>query len=101
MRGPAAARSSDGGRAVFFNEKNNMAELKDNYVMHGMSGKLGNLLVFKQWFGRTIAAKKPRKNNTVSADQQAVRDKFQQATVYAKAAIADAPTLEAYKNKTT
>ena len=70
--------------------------------MHGMSGKLGNLLVFKQWYGRTIAAKRPRKfSGIVSANQLAIRDRFQQANAYAQAAITDPTTKEAYKNYTT
>ena len=69
--------------------------------MHGMSGKLGDLLVFRQWFGRTIAGKRPRKVETISAAQQSVRDKFQKATVYASAALADAATKQAYKDKTS
>ena len=78
-----------------------MAESKDNYVIHGMSGKLGNLLVFKQWFGRTIVGKRPRKTDTVTTAQQGIRDKFQLAAAYAKAAFADTPTKNAYKSKTT
>lgn len=77
-----------------------MAESLDNYITHGMSGKLGNLLVFRQWFGKTIVGKRPRKVGTFTSKQQAIRAKFQQAAAYAKTALADAATLQAYKDKT-
>lgn len=67
--------------------------------MHGMSGKLGNLLVYRQWFGRTIVGKKPRKTTKVSDKQMVIRDKFQLASAYAKAATQDAATKDLYKSK--
>lgn len=66
-----------------------MAESKDNVVTHGLSGKVGNLLVFRQKGGKTIVAKKPRNSGHPSAQQLAVRERFQQATLYAKSVMAD------------
>ena len=38
-----------------------MAESKNNIITHGLSGKIGDLIVFSQRDGKTFAAKK--KNN--------------------------------------
>jgi hypothetical protein len=78
-----------------------MSQIKDNYAMKGMSGKLADLLVYRQWFGRTIVAKPPRKVSTISAAQQAVRDKFKLATAYAAAAIVAPATSQIYKDLVT
>jgi hypothetical protein len=96
MRGPAAARSSDGGRAVFFNEKNNMAQSTDNVVMHGMKGLIGRMLVFRQKGDKTIVSKRPKRSGIISPGQKVINDKFQLAAVYALGVLADAPTKAAY-----
>ena len=69
--------------------------------MTGMSGKLADLLVYRQWFGRTVVAKKPRPISSMSDKQQAVRDKFKLGAAYARTAIADSATQAIYKAKTT
>jgi hypothetical protein len=75
-----------------------MAESKNNVVIHGFSGKFGDLIVFRQKAGKTIAAKPPREQTQEgSVAQQAVRDKFQRAVIYAKTAIAEPLKKEAYE----
>lgn len=37
-----------------------MAESKNNIVTHGLSGKVGDLLVFSQRNGKTIVSKAPK-----------------------------------------
>lgn len=72
-----------------------MAHSNKNIVIHGMSGKLGDILVFRQRSGKTIAAQAPgERPGEGTVAQQAIRSRFQRAVVYAKAAIAD-PTVKA------
>jgi hypothetical protein len=59
-----------------------MAKQRDNVITYGLSGKIGNLLIFRQLDGNTIVAKVPTPSNKVTAGQQAQRDRFQQATFY-------------------
>ena len=72
-----------------------MAESTDNVVMYGMRGLIGKMLIFKNFFGKTIVARRPKKRETPpTADQLEIQDRFKLASVYAKNAIQDA-TLKA------
>jgi hypothetical protein len=65
---------------------NQMAKSLNNVITHGLSGKIGDLLVFSQRGGKTIvsvASNKPRKQ---SESQKAQVRKFQHAALYAKGA---------------
>jgi hypothetical protein len=73
-----------------------MAKQKNNVVTHGLSGKVGELLVFRQTSTGTVVAKTPEVNNRVSEAQRAQRRKFQRAVVYGKATLADPVLGEAY-----
>jgi hypothetical protein len=74
-----------------------MAESKNNIVIHGLSGKLGDILVFRQVAGRTIASKAPVASSAEpSAAQQAIRDKFQRAAVYGRTVVADPALKDEY-----
>lgn len=75
-----------------------MSQSKNNIVTEGLSGKIYQL-VFKQWFGRTVVAKRPRKFTTVTSNQLNIREAFKSAAIYAKAAITDAALKLAYKAK--
>ena len=75
-----------------------MAKVGDNIVTTGLSGKLGNLIVFRNRGGKTIVAKAPKKKVTEwSEAQEQQRLKFQEAVLYAKNAIANEATKKAYK----
>ena len=75
-----------------------MAESKNNVVTHGLSGKVGDMLVFSQRHGKTVVSRKPRinENRELSAEQEQHKRKFQQAIIYAKSAVADVSTKAAY-----
>lgn len=75
-----------------------MSQSNQNIVTEGLSGKVYQL-VFRQWFGRTIVAKRPRKFTTDTVNQLNVRETFKAAARYAKAAITDAAMKLAYKAK--
>ncbi|MDR3297292.1 MAG: hypothetical protein LBS94_03555, partial [Prevotellaceae bacterium] len=74
-----------------------MATSKNNVVTHGLSGKIGDLLVFRQMGGKTIVSKVPEKSNVVSDKQVAHRKRFQQAVIYAQGAVADPETKGLYE----
>ncbi len=59
-----------------------MAKSSNNVVTHGLSGKIGDLLVFSQRDGKTIVSNKPRKSNKVSEGQKEQRKKFQRAQCF-------------------
>jgi hypothetical protein len=73
-----------------------MAKSQKNVVTYGLSGKIGDVLVFSQRNGRTIVSKIPQSPTNASAKQKGQRKRFQQATIYAKVALEDKPTKERY-----
>jgi hypothetical protein len=71
-----------------------MASVKYNVVTHGVSGKVGDLLIFSQRFGKTIIGKIPLNSGKLSDKQRLAREKFLKAVAYAKSSMAD-PALRA------
>ena len=77
-----------------------MAKLNYNVVMHGVSGRVGDLLTFIQRNGKTYIGKiRAKSDGTVSDKQLAVREKFLAASRYAKGALNDPQKLALYKEK--
>lgn len=74
-----------------------MAKSTNNVLTYGLSGKVGDLLVFRQVDGKTIVSKVPEQPKTASEKQLAHRKRFQKAVIYAKAAVAAEETGELYK----
>lgn len=75
-----------------------MAKVRNNIVMKGLSGSLGDQLVLKQdKAGRTIVSVKPSfdPNHTFTDAQKQVQENFRDATTYAKGA----KTQEEYVDK--
>lgn len=74
-----------------------MAQSKNNIITHGMSGMIGDMLVFRQVGGKTIVAKAPKESGKPpTAAQKAVQDRFQQAIIYGKSVMADPDLKESY-----
>lgn len=73
---------------------------KNNRVMRGASGALGDELVFRQRAGKTVISVPPlpRLDNPTE-DQKAVRIKFEAASRYARTAIEDPDLKAAYNAK--
>lgn len=66
-----------------------MAQVRNNIVIQGLSGSLGDQLVIKQSrSGRTIVSSKPvfSPNRAFSAAQKSRQDAFREATFYAQSA---------------
>ena len=75
-----------------------MAQSKNNVITHGMSGKIGDLIVFRTVNGKTIVANKPaERKGELSEGQKSNQKRFQQATIYAKSAVADPALKDEYK----
>ncbi|WDF48385.1 hypothetical protein PQ459_07865 [Chryseobacterium sp. KACC 21268] len=75
-----------------------MAESKNNIITHGLSGKVGDLIVFSQRNGKTIVSKAPRdKTGEDSQKQKDQQLKFQRAVLYAKAVLNDPEQKELYE----
>ncbi len=64
-----------------------MAKSKRNIITHGLSGKIGDLLVFRQRFGNTFVGNIPNRTAALSAKQLAMNQKFQKAVSYASASL--------------
>jgi hypothetical protein len=74
-----------------------MAESKNNVITHGLSGKFGDLVVFRQRAGKTLATKAPGSRETApSQAQQNVRQRFQRAAIYGKSVLANPTAKQAY-----
>lgn len=75
-----------------------MAKLNYNVVMHGVSGRVGDLLTFIQRHGKTYIGKIRQKGDGVLSDKQlAVQEKFKAALRYAKGVLNDPQKLALYK----
>nr|WP_314290386.1 hypothetical protein [uncultured Capnocytophaga sp.] len=74
-----------------------MAESKDNVITHGLSGKVGDMIVFSQRNGKTIVSKVPKKRVVTSERVKEHNAKFQQAVIYAKTILKDPAMKEAYQ----
>jgi hypothetical protein len=70
-----------------------MATVRQNLVIEGLSGLLGDQLVFKRdRAGRTIVSRKPNFENRVfSESQKRHQSRFQEAAAYAKTAAKTEP----------
>lgn len=78
-----------------------MAKVEKNIVIQGASGKLGDLIVFRQVRGKTIMTAKGQRTKKMSEKQKEVTQKFQRAVMYGKASIADESTKELYLSGVT
>ncbi len=67
-----------------------MARSRNNVVTHGLSGLIGDMLVFRQKANKTYVANKPRPSSKAPTTvQMEIRERFKRATRYAKTALND------------
>ena len=76
-----------------------MAKSRNNIVTAGLSGGVGNQLVFRQVNGVTIVAKYPNRKESSTPKQIAHHNKFAKATVYAKNALQNAALKKVYADQ--
>jgi hypothetical protein len=74
-----------------------MAKQTGNVVTFGLSGKVGDLLVFRQVDGKTVVSKIPQQPKKLSEKQIEHQQLFRKAVIYGKAATTDADTKELYE----
>jgi len=74
-----------------------MALVKNNLVTAGLSGKLGNMLVFRTVGDKTVVSTAPQGSSEASLAQKATREKFQLAAIYGKAVNADPISKAVYE----
>jgi hypothetical protein len=73
-----------------------MAKSRNNVITYGLSGKVGDILIFRQIDGKTVVSKVVEQKNTASDEQKKQRKRFQRATLYAKGAVHDKQTADLY-----
>lgn len=67
-----------------------MAKSRNNVVTHGLSGLIGDLLVFRQRANKTIVANRPKLSTKLpTAIQMEIRERFKRASMYAKSVLKD------------
>ena len=75
-------------------------KVENNDLVWGSSGRIGDMLVFKQLAGKTIIVKRPRKRETPpSESQQMVNERFTEAVQYAKGVVSDEVKKAVYQLK--
>ena len=73
-----------------------MAQVKNNFSIEGISGKIGKQIVFRQVNGKTIIAARPHRNPTTHPTLINQNNRFRLASAYAKKALADPILKEEY-----
>ena len=75
-----------------------MAKSVRNVVTFGLSGLIGDLLVFRQKAGKTFVSNKPKLSTKApTAEMLKVRSLFRRAAIYAKSVIKDLTKKAAYE----
>ena len=74
-----------------------MAVVLKNLVTQGLSGKLGDTLVFRRVGDRTIVSTAPTTTKEPTEKQKAQRERFQMAVLYAKSQMSDPEAKAAYE----
>jgi hypothetical protein len=76
-----------------------MPVFKDNIIMEGLSGMLGDVVVFRQLRGKTVMSNRPSKPRSQSEQQRANRQRFKAAAQFAREAMQDPEKKERYRFK--
>jgi hypothetical protein len=75
-----------------------MAKIKDNYVTHGISGKIGKLVFKYNKFHKSYVSLPPDLSNVIpSKGQNKLRNNFAKAVAYAKSVLKDPMKAEKYQ----
>jgi hypothetical protein len=77
-----------------------VAKFKDNYVVMGLSGKIGKLIFKTKKSGLTYTSLPPDRRNVVSTkNQKKLRNNFAKAVAYAKSVLNDPLKAEPYRSR--
>ena len=79
-----------------------MAQVKDNIITKGLSGRVGKNIVFKNYGSKTVVSAYPDMSNIkLSAKQKKENNRFKEAMAYAKGQMGDPDSGAAYKARAT
>ncbi len=73
-----------------------MAKVADNIILKGLTGMIGDMLVFRQLNGQTVVSAKPKKPTSRTQKQQEGQERFKRAVAYAKASMVQPHLKELY-----
>ena len=78
-----------------------MSKIKDNIITTGLSGKLGEQVIFRYWSGKTFLAKAPVANRRLIKSEiyERSKNRFREANEYAKSVMDNPELKQIYKNK--
>src|SRR6478609_7046559 len=65
-----------------------MSQIKNNVLLHGISGMLGKLLVFRTIRGKLVVSNRPKKAIVLTDHQQIMKGRFLKAVQYARTQMA-------------
>ncbi len=80
-----------------YSHKKEVAKIKNNYVVQGSSGKIGDLIYKTNKFGLTYTSRRPDLSHVISTKaQNKLRNNFAKAVAYAKSVLQDPVKAEPY-----
>jgi hypothetical protein len=74
-----------------------MTKIKNNPLLKGASGMLGDVIVYRQLRGEIVMCNRPRKRDELTENQKLRKETFLRAVRYAKKQIADPITKAEYE----
>lgn len=74
-----------------------MSKIKNNPIMKGASGMLGDVVVYREVRGNLIMSNRPRKRQVLTPHQEATKSRFMRAVQYAKKQVADPASKALYQ----
>jgi signal peptidase I len=74
-----------------------MSKIINNPIMKGVSGMLGDVVVFREYRGTTIMSNRPKKSGVLTPQQEVSKSNFMRAVNYAKKQVADPITKAEYQ----
>lgn len=73
-----------------------MAKIRNNPILKGLSGMLGDVIVYRESRGKMIMSNRPKKRDEPTEHQKTTRSRFLQAVQYAKGQMLDPAAKEEY-----
>jgi hypothetical protein len=78
-----------------------MSKIQNNPLLKGVSGMLGNIIVFRETRGQMIMANRPKKSGTLTEHQEAQKSRFLKAVQYARNQLLNAQSKAEYAARIT
>ncbi len=66
-----------------------MTKIKNNPIMKGASGMLGDVVVYREHRGNVVMSNRPKRSSILTPSQEHARSNFLRAVKYAKRQVAD------------